>query len=128
MTCSLELRKQGLPYPRTCAEHGLKCPGINAPSLPMTVEQMIYAAEQTLDMACRMKNFHNVENDPPELSYDHLTEMIIMMRQEHFQDDPGKVGRFLGFIQAAVIACPDSLRLKDFMRLNKQIIEGTYRE
>lgn len=125
MTCIRELIAQGLPHPRTCPEHGLKCPPL-VPVVPvMTIEQMIYAAEQTLDMA-NAKGFHNVESDEaPELCYDHLTEMILMMRN---QTDPGKVGRFLGFIQAAVIACPECLRLHDVMKLNKQILEGTYRE
>lgn len=124
MTCSQQLKAEGKAYPRTCTEHGLNCPREPLAYI-MTIEQMIYAAEQTLDMA-NAKGFLNVENeDTPELSYDHLTEMVIMMRS---YDDPGKVGRFLGFIQAAVIACPGCLRLTDVMKLNKQIGEGTYRE
>lgn len=114
MACSAFLRKKGLPYPRTCAEHGLgPCP---SSAKPMTKFDMIEAAGKTLQWALRDDMQNCSSEDRPELDYDHLEGIVLLMKSS---DDLGKIGRLLGWLQAAVCANPGTFRLEDAKEINR---------
>lgn len=74
----------------------------------MTNRQMVASAEQTLDVA--REHAMDVRlcfpfDDPDEsVMYPHLEEMVAKMRENVDTWSPAKMGRWLGWIQASVVA------------------------
>ena len=85
---------------------------------------MISAAKATVELA-RRAGMDNLSSDMEELDYPHLVEMISKM--ETMDMSEGKLGRWLGWIQCAVVAAqiehPDHSRiigLEDMKEINRE--------
>ena len=79
---------------------------------------MIAAARDTLALA-RERNLDDVSSDTPELDYNHLAWMLSEMESKPEKFSPAKMGRWLGWMQAAVVAqsCGD-ISLEDMKQIN----------
>ena len=78
---------------------------------------MLEAAKDTLALA-RTRGMHDL-SDIPELDYPHLQEMLVKM--ETVEMSPAKLGRWLGWLQAAVVANTFGLvSLNDCKEINKK--------
>ena len=83
---------------------------------------MLEAARETLALA-RESNLPNCEFDEsPELNYAHLHEMVKKMETGEFSE--GKMGRWLGWIQAAVVymslSLDEPITLEQMKEINRR--------
>lgn len=79
---------------------------------------VIQAMRETLDLA-REAELDLVSSDIPELDYPHLSEMVEMAAANPFSE--GKLNRWLGWIQAAVMAQSNgSITLEHLKEVNRR--------
>lgn len=79
---------------------------------------ILAAMDATVELA-NLRGMHNIRMPGSCLSYDHVKDM---QRQMHEQPmDEGKLNRWLGWAQCAVVASGCAL-LDDMRRINKQAI------
>jgi len=78
---------------------------------------MIKAAEATLKLA-KEHDMHLCESDRPELDYDHLEEMLRQMSANQYVWSEGKLGRWLGWLQASVVSHVDGASLDVMKEIN----------
>lgn len=76
---------------------------------------MIAAAQETLERAAAA-GMANVSSDIPELDFPHLQKMLATMLEGNMSE--AKVGRWLGWMQAAVVAADIGLTLEDMKQIN----------
>lgn len=77
---------------------------------------MLEAARETMALA-REHGMDNMSSDNSELDYPHLMEMLTKMEAGGMSE--GKLGRWLGWMQAAVVAGTlGTVRLDDMKRIN----------
>ncbi len=81
---------------------------------------MIAAAEATLELA-REREMDMLSSDVPELDFPHLQEMFDKMKSGEMSE--GKLGRWLGWMQAAVVAAQIGITLEDMKNINKQFAD-----
>lgn len=80
------------------------------------------AAAETLQAACAA-GMDQVSSDIPELDYPHLVEMYNKLCVYHGEEEEfseAKLGRWLGWMQAAVVAAQVGLTLEDMKQINKR--------
>ncbi len=80
------------------------------------------AAAETIQAACR-NGMDQVSSDNPDLDYPHLVEMYNKMCNYQGEDQEfseGKLGRWLGYMQCAVIAADVGLTLEDMKQINRR--------
>jgi hypothetical protein len=79
---------------------------------------MLKAARETLALAAD-KGYADSVSDIPELDYPHLVSMIEKM--ETVPMSPAKMGRWLGWLQAACVAgTQGAVSLEDCKRINME--------
>lgn len=78
---------------------------------------MIEAAKETLALA-RSVGMDNCESDKAELDYPHLESMLVKMSTEEMSE--GKMGRWLGWMQAAVVCNCGELTLEHMKEINRK--------
>lgn len=76
---------------------------------------MIKAAEDTLELA-RQFGMDSLSSDNSELDYPHLAEMLEKMQTGDMSE--GKLGRWLGWMQASVVAAGVGCSLEDMKQIN----------
>lgn len=77
---------------------------------------MVDAAKATMDRAY-LAGMRAGSSPIKELDYDHLWWMVSQMRE--IEMSPSKMGRWLGWIQAAVVAANVGLSLEDMKNINR---------
>ena len=80
---------------------------------------MVAAARDTLALA-REHDLDDISSDTEELDYPHLVQMLHEMESKPEKFSPAKMGRWLGWMQAAVVAqsC-GAISLEDMKQINK---------
>ena len=78
---------------------------------------MIEAAKETLAKA-EAAGMDILTSDIPELDYPHLQLMLSRMQVNEMSE--AKIGRWLGWMQAAVVAADIGLGLEDMKEINKK--------
>lgn len=81
---------------------------------------MIGAAEKTMELA-KAHDMELLSSDIPELDFPHLQEMLEKMKDGDMS--PTKLGRWLGWMQAAVVAAQIGITLEDMKNINKQFAD-----
>lgn len=79
----------------------------------------VAAMQETLALA-RIARMDNLESDIPELDFPHLWDMYQRVLQADPPMSDAKIGRWLGWIQAAVVAAQIGLSLNDMKDINKR--------
>jgi hypothetical protein len=84
---------------------------------------MIAAAEATMEMARPwFEKYPDLFNSAgPDCSPRHLEEMLSKMRAGDMSE--GKLGRWLGWMQCAIVAAGVGIELDDMKEINKRYIE-----
>lgn len=75
------------------------------------------AAEDTMTFASLL-HMDEIKINTPELDYKHLRMMLIRMQTEPFSE--GKMGRWLGWMQCAVVAARIGATLDDMKKINEK--------
>lgn len=78
------------------------------------------AAKATLELACE-HGMSRISSDNPELDWPHLCEMVEKMHITEMSE--GKLGRWLGWLQAAVVATCDDITLEHMKDINKRFAD-----
>ena len=87
--------------------------------MSLSVLQMQMAMEATLAKACEV-GLDNMSSDCAEADYPHLVDMF--QQAQEFTDE-GKMGRWLGWMQACVVInSMGQLDLQDMVEINKGFV------
>jgi len=78
---------------------------------------MIAAAADTMSLAAE-RGMADVSSDNPDLDYPHLYDMLNKMQEGEMSE--GKLGRWLGWMQAAVVAANIGVTLNDMKEINRR--------
>jgi len=90
--------------------------------------KMIEAFKETLELAVKL-GMPEVKDLQPELDYQHLVDMYIRITEaiEGFSDEDkfseAKLGRWLGWAQAALVASGVGVTLEDVKAINMKYME-----
>jgi len=76
------------------------------------------AMQETLQLA-RLAGMENLVSDIPELDFPHLLDMYNRVHSGEIEFSEAKLGRWLGWMQAAVVAAGIGLTLEDMKAINK---------
>lgn len=76
----------------------------------------LLAMEKTLELA-RQVGMDSASSDNSELDYEHLVDMYATASAGNFSE--AKLGRWLGWMQAAVVANGFGPNLEDMKRINR---------
>ena len=78
---------------------------------------MIQAARETIELAAA-HGMQDSEFEKPELNFPHLVEMLEKMEAGGMSE--AKVGRWLGWMQAAVVCSCDDVSIEDMKEINRR--------
>jgi hypothetical protein len=85
--------------------------------------RMVEAARRTLELAVS-KGYDSVTSDMPELDHAHCSVMVETMAGSEREWSEGKMGRWLGWLQAACVFGTDgAISLEDCKRINMECAE-----
>lgn len=78
---------------------------------------MIQAARDTMELA-QLSGMGLKTSAYPECDYNHLMDMLEKMEEEEFSE--GKMGRWLGWMQCAVVCADIGLTLHHMKEINRR--------